>query len=79
MQGILTDIESKKEKSNIKMNLMVLSDYGQTSEENLDPIPLDEYLDMDQIQYVILSSGYAAITPYALTYQKVSQKDSSPQ
>ncbi len=71
MQGILTDIESKRERAGIKMNVMVVSDYGLTDSEHLTPIPLDQLLDMDQIQYIILSSGYASVIPYALSYQKI--------
>jgi len=71
----------------IKMNVMVLGDYGMTFKEDLDELYLDHYLvqthglhklhilmlqDMDQIQYVILQNGYASIIPYALTYEKVS-------
>lgn len=53
------------------MNLMVMSDYGFTDTSYLQPVLLDQYLDMDIIQYVILSSGYAQIIPYALEQYKV--------
>ncbi len=43
------------------MNVMVLSDYGMSKTEELKDIYLDEYLDMQRIQYVILSSGYAQV------------------
>ncbi len=52
------------------MNVLVVSDYGLTDTDHLTPLPLDKLLDMDQIQYIILSSGYASVIPYALTYQK---------
>ena len=54
-----------------QINFMVLSDYGMTADSDLTPIYLDEYLDLYYIQYVIVSSGYATIIPYALEQEKV--------
>lgn len=71
VQAKLTDIRSKEERAGIKMNLMVMSDYGFTDTSYLQPVLLDQYLDMDIIQYVILSSGYAQIIPYALEQYKI--------
>ncbi len=67
-----TELGSLSLISTLQMNLMVLSDYGMTADNELEPIFIDEYLNMTKIQYVILSSGYAAIVPYALTYQNAS-------
>lgn len=53
------------------MNLMVISDFGMSDDTLLEPIFIDDYLDLQHIQYVILSSGYAAIVPYALTHKAV--------
>ena len=50
---------------------MVMSDYGMTSDDQLRPIYLDDYLDLYYIQYVIVGSGYATIIPYALEQQKI--------
>ena len=50
---------------------MVMSDYGMTSDIDLVPIYLDNYLDLSYIQYVIVGSGYAQIIPYALEQQKI--------
>ncbi len=71
LQTKLIDIQSKDERAGIKMNLMVISDYGLTDDKYLEDIPLDEYLDMDNLQYIILNSGYATLIPYALTHHKV--------
>ncbi len=53
--------------------MMLISDYGMTDVQDLVPVFLDEFIDMDQLQYVILSSGYAALIPYALTHPKVKE------
>eukprot|EP00095_Tigriopus_kingsejongensis_P000745 maker-scaffold273_size229271-snap-gene-1.19 protein:Tk00745 transcript:maker-scaffold273_size229271-snap-gene-1.19-mRNA-1 annotation:"hypothetical protein DAPPUDRAFT_31637" len=71
IQAKLTDIRSKEERAGIKMNLMVISDYGFTDITYLEPVLLDQYLDMDLIQFIILSSGYAQIIPYALEQYKI--------
>ena len=53
------------------MNVIVMSDYGFTDVDYLEPVLLDEYLEFELIQYVILSAGYAQIIPYALEQHKV--------
>lgn len=50
---------------------MVMSDYGMVADDQLKPIYLDDFLDLYYIQYVIVSSGYAQIIPYALEQQKI--------
>ena len=55
------------------MNLIVMSDYGMADVDELEPIFLDSHLDLDSIQYVIMSSGYATIIPYALDHNKVGK------
>ena len=54
-----------------QMNVIVMSDYGFTDVDYLEPVLLDEYLEFELIQYVILSAGYAQIIPYALEQHKV--------
>ena len=53
------------------MNLVVMSDYGASDARLLEPIFLDDYVDLDETQFIIMSAGYATIIPYALTQQKI--------
>ena len=53
------------------MNTMVLSDYGMTATEDLAEIELDDYIDLDLIQYVIVSAGYAIVVPYVLDHRHI--------
>ena len=53
------------------MNTMVLSDYGMTASEGLSEIELDDYIDLELIQYVIVSAGYAIIVPYVLDHRHI--------
>ena len=61
----------------LQMNVMVISDYGISDTSELYDIVLEDYIDMGQIQYIVYSSGYAAITPYALKHEDVSEKSFS--
>lgn len=71
LQATLIDIGAKDERAGIKMNTMVLSDYGMTATEDLTEIELDEYIDLDLIQYVIVSAGYAIVVPYVLDHRHI--------
>ena len=53
------------------MNTMVLSDYGMTATEDLTEIELDDYINLDLIQYVIVSAGYAIVVPYVLDHRHI--------
>ena len=54
-----------------QINLLVISDYGLSGTDTLQDINIDEYLDEDDYQYVIYTSGYAKIIPYALKHDKI--------
>ncbi len=58
------------------MNVIVMSDYGVTDTRGLQKVVLDECIDLDSVQYVIYSSGYASIVPFALQHEKVCSEAS---
>ena len=35
---------------------------------------IDDYIDMEDVQYLIYSSGYVSIIPYALKHEELLQK-----
>ena len=45
------------------MNVLVLSDYGITDLDMTTDINISNYINMDDVQYLIYSSGYASIVP----------------
>jgi hypothetical protein len=54
------------------MNVLVISDHGLTDTSLTSNVLLDDYIDLDDVQYVIYSSGYATIVPFALQHEKVT-------
>jgi len=56
------------------MNVIVMSDYGVTDTRGLQKVVLDHCIDLDSVQYVIYSSGYASIVPFALQHEKVDSE-----
>jgi len=66
LQGRLSDIKNKKERANLKLNILLLSDYGLNGKEETTKLVLDDYLEMEHVQYIIQSGGSAVIVPYAL-------------
>ena len=58
----------------IEMNVLVLSDYGLTDTSATKDVNIDDYIDMEDIQYLIYSSGYVSIIPYALKHEELLQK-----
>ncbi|CAB4063456.1 ENPP6 [Lepeophtheirus salmonis] len=65
LQAKLTDIRSKT-KLGLKMNMVVISDYGMTDIQGTETLYLDEIFDLNIVQFIIYSSGYATIAPYSL-------------
>ena len=53
------------------MNVLVISDYGITDIRGLSQVILDDCIDLKWVQYVIYSSGYASVDPFALQHEKV--------
>lgn len=68
LQAKLTDVRSKQERADIKMNLLVLSDYGMTDIDDTQEIVLEDYINIDDVQYIFYASGYASIVPFALQH-----------
>ena len=56
---------------NFQINLLVISDYGLSDTDELKDVNLEEYLDEDDYQYIIYTSGYATIIPYALKHDQI--------
>ena len=71
LQAKLTDIRSKQERAGIKMNVLVLSDYGLTDMSETTEVLLDDYFDLQDVQYVFYAAGYASITPFALKHEEL--------
>ena len=71
LQAKFKDIEAKAEKKNIKMNVLVLSDYGLTDTSTTTEVNIDDYIDMKDVQYIIYASGYVSIVPYANHHDKL--------
>ena len=53
------------------MNVLVMSDYGISDTSTLKDVDLEDFLDEDDYQYVIYTTGYAKVTPYALMHSKI--------
>ena len=53
------------------MNLMVISDYGVAEMDDKEDVLLEDYLDLDDVQHIVYTPGYVAITPFALRHDKV--------
>jgi len=66
LQGRLSDIKNKKERANLKLNILLLSDYGLAGKENTTKYVLDDYIDFEHVQYIIQRGGSVVLVPYAL-------------
>lgn len=53
------------------MNVLVLSDYGLTDTDETTEVVIEEYIDLDDAQYIIYSAGYVTIVPFALQHEKI--------
>jgi len=71
LQAKLTDINAKKGNAKLDINLLVISDYGLSDTDALKDVNIEDYLDEDDYQYIIYTSGYATIIPYALKHDQI--------
>jgi len=71
LQAKLTDIKAKNQNADLSINLLVISDYGLSDTDALKDLNLEDYLDEDDYQYIIYTSGYATIIPYALKHDQI--------
>ncbi|XP_023326978.1 ectonucleotide pyrophosphatase/phosphodiesterase family member 6 [Eurytemora carolleeae] len=66
LQGRLSDIKNKKERANLKLNILLLSDYGLNSRANTTKLVLEDYMEFEHVQYIIQRGGSVVLIPYAL-------------
>merc|ERR1711981_1458572 len=66
LQGRLSDIKNKKERADLKLNVLLISDYGLNGVNKTTKVVLDEYLNFDHVQYIIQRGGSTVLVPYAL-------------
>jgi len=66
LQGRLSDIKNKKERANLQLNILLLSDYGLNGREKTTKLVLDDYLEFEHVQYIIQRGGSTVLIPYAL-------------
>ena len=65
-QGRLSDIKTKKERADLKLNILLLSDYGLNGVDKTTKIVLDDYLEFNHTQYIIQRGGSCVLVPFAL-------------
>ena len=70
LQGRLSDIKNKKERADLKLNVLLISDYGLNGVNKTTKVVLDEYLNFDHVQYIIQRGGSTVLVPYALKVRK---------
>ena len=65
-QGRLSDIKTKKERADLKLNILLVSDYGLNGVEKTTKIVLDDYLEFNHTQFIIQRGGSCVLVPFAL-------------
>jgi len=66
LQGRLSDIKTKKERADLKLNILLLSDYGLNGVEKTTKVVLDDYMEFNHTQYIIQRGGSCVLVPFAL-------------
>merc|ERR1719340_385423 len=66
LQGRLSDIKTKKERADLNLNILLLSDYGLNGVDKTTKIVLDDYLEFNHTQYIIQRGGSCVLVPFAL-------------
>merc|ERR1712079_845050 len=66
LQGRLSDINTKKERADLKLNVLLLSDYGLNGINRTTKVVLDDYLEFNHTQFIIQRGGSTVLVPYAL-------------
>jgi len=66
LQGRLSDIKNKKERADLKLNVLLISDYGLNGVNKTTKVVLDDYLNFNHVQYIIQRGGSTVLVPYAL-------------
>ena len=66
LQGRLSDIKNKKERAELKLNILLISDYGLNGVNKTTKVVLDDYLNFNHVQYIIQRGGSCVLVPFAL-------------
>jgi len=66
LQGRLSDIKTKKERADLKLNILLLSDYGLNGINKTTKVVLDDYLEFNHTQFIIQRGGSTILVPFAL-------------
>jgi len=66
LQGRLSDIKTKKERADLKLNILLLSDYGLNGINKTTKVVLDDYLEFNHTQFIIQRGGSCILVPFAL-------------
>jgi len=66
LQGRLSDIKNKKDRAELKLNVLLLSDYGLNGINQTTKVVLDKYLEFNHTQFIIQRGGSCVLVPYAL-------------
>ena len=56
---------------NFQMNVVVISDYGISDTSTLEDVNILDFIDEEDYQYIIYTSGYAKILPFALKHEEI--------
>jgi len=66
LQGRLSDIKTKKERADLKLNVLLLGDYGLNGINETTKVVLDDYLEFNHTQFIIQRGGSCVLVPFAL-------------
>jgi len=66
LQGRLSDIKTKKERADLKLNVLLLGDYGLNGINLTTKVVLDDYLEFNHTQFIIQRGGSTVLVPFAL-------------
>ena len=66
----MSDIKTKKERADLKLNVLLLSDYGLNGINRTTKVVLDDYLEFNHTQFIIQRGGSTVLVPYALRVRK---------
>ena len=62
----MSDIKTKKERADLKLNILLLSDYGLNGINKTTKVVLDDYLEFNHTQFIIQRGGSTILVPFAL-------------
>ena len=77
IQGRLSDIKNSQERADLKLNVLLLSDYGLSGVNKTTKVVLDDFLNFDHVQYIIERGGSTVLVPYAAKVRNHSHNMSS--